>query len=885
MTYSRWINGVSLVLAVLCFSASAVDAQEQSLIPESEIATLQTQLAEAKKASSSARKKLGIRRVIRSCEGLLDQSKDAPNRFEVLSVLFRTQQEQIGVDDSTINRRSLLETSRLLAAAPNDYAALRLDADLLLSQAELAQRGADQQARADALKPLVQRYFDTEVEARVIRIAMLMAIEFGDASLIQHLRETIAQRMPGNLEMINFQRDQLAGQVFGAPFVGKFKGSDGKAYRFPMDGMGKTTALYFWSKEDGGIEQLKNLIEGWKKQPPESDTQGRYHFVSFNLDGLPDAGEGVLREIGLDWPALHLPGGRENPIYKTYVRTDPKLLTTTPTGYTAMVMSGATRPGKGWERSFQSGLARMWAQARYVSRFQSLLAGDFLVTDPTGGFDPAAPPEWKAVTAVDLQAAAKLTRSDKSVPAEQLAAIQACFVKAPMRYRLPSAEVRANYAQAEQLCRKTIAKHPDADDLWIVRNRLIVSLMGRWKAESNREYFDAALTEANAAIEAGYPAGTDIIARFCIARQALRKAEGADLHRTIDAFVYADGNESKAATAHVLGSLLALEIGDRKLHERYRRASLDQHAQTPVLWNATSYLMDRFHRYWLYHPPFTAGWTYGRRQGYFLNLGAPEDADRSVQLELKTLDGDTVRIPDDAEGKWSIVEFQPSAAANPHLHRYGTFAHARPHEDVQLITAVLDDNAALAQEAHAKRQEELIKRRQQPDHFETMLVAGGLDNPIVQQLGVVSEDKTANIAMIRPDGSIAAVLNGRSANAMQNVIEWHDEKAVEDALAKGDLEEAKRLAFAHAPVKQEPPPDAPRHWKPKKIGVTHMRARAKVYMAMGEWEAAKADAQVAYLAINSKAGHLSMRTKDLEDIEQLKAEIEAKLNQKNASTK
>ena len=452
-----------------------------------------------------------------------------------------------------------------------------------------------------------------------------------------------------------------------------------------------------------------------------------------------------------------------------------------------------------------------------------------------------------------------------------------------MRYRLPSAEVRANYAKAEQLCRKTIAEHPDAGDLWIVRNRLIVSLMGRWKAEGKREHFDAALTQANAAIEAGYPDGTDIIARFCLTREALRNTDE-DLPGVIDAFVNADGKAPQAATANMLASLLALEIADRRLHERYRRASLDEHAQTPALWTATAYLTDRLHRYWLYHPPFTAGWTYGRRQGYFLNIGTPEDATRSVQFELKTLEGETVRIPEDSGGKWTIVEFKANAESNPHIHRYGAFVKTRAFEDVQMITASLDDNAAAAQAAIAKRKEELEKRRQPPDFFQTLLVPGGLNNPIVQQLGIVDEDKVTNIAMIRPDGSVAAMLNGYSINAMQSVIERHDEHLVDEALAKGDLEEAKRLAFAHAPIEQIKPEDAPRHWKPKIISVVHLRSRAKVYLAMGELEAAAADAHEVYLAVNSKAGYLSMRTEPLEAIEQLKAHIEAKLEQQKTPT-
>ena len=116
------------------------------------------------------------------------------------------------------------------------------------------------------------------------------------------------------------------------------------------------------------------------------------------------------------------------------------------------------------------------------------------------------------------------------------------------------------------------------------------------------------------------------------------------------------------------------------------------------------------------------------------------------------------------------------------------------------------------------------------------------------------------------------------ANVMQNVIELHDEKMVDEALSRGDIEEAKRLAFAHAPVEQLPPPDAPRNWKPIKISIPHLRSRAKVYLAMGELEAATTDAEQVYLAVNQKAGYISMRTDDLEEIEALQETIRKKLD-------
>ena len=48
---------------------------------------------------------------------------------------------------------------------------------------------------------------------------------------------------------------------------------------------------------------------------------GRFQFVSMNMDDLPDAGEGILRGLGLDWHALSMPNGQDNPIYQGCIKT------------------------------------------------------------------------------------------------------------------------------------------------------------------------------------------------------------------------------------------------------------------------------------------------------------------------------------------------------------------------------------------------------------------------------------------------------------------------------------------------------------------------------------------------------------------------------------
>ena len=881
MHINNSINGKALncnlavVLVAVSLYVVPTIAQEATQISPTEIAALETKLSATAKASSSARKKLELNRVLREGDALLVANKTMPNRYEVLGILFRAQQALLGLENSATNRAGLLAICRQLASAPNEYAAIRLDADLLLSQVEQAKKGAELQARANALRPLISRYQGTEVETKVIRIAMLMALEFGDVRLVGHLQQVIAERFPGDPEMINFQRDKLGGQVFGAPFIGRFEQADGKVVRFPMDTLGTTTALYFWSKDDDGMADLEELAVAWKKVPPEDAV--RMRFVSMNLDGLPDAGQSILRDLGLDWPALKLPGGREHAIYKTYARRDPSIITVSPTGYAALFMSGGRR-SRGYERNLQSMLARVWTKAHYTGQLQSMFTGECLIVNPAGDFDPAAPPEWKAVGSSESGPVASLTRTNASVPAEVLASIQACFIKTPQRYRAPLDQVRIGFEKAEVLCRQAIAKYADAEDLWIVRNRRIIALLGLWQLDLDQAHLEAAVATAEATLAGSYPQGTDIVSRFCLAKHELR-ATDAEPASVINRMIEQTGGGQASGNVLAAAAVLALDVGDRSLHEQYRRAFLDKHSGDPVLWTATSFLLDRYQRYWLYHPPFVAGWTYGRRQGHFLATGQPEDATRTLNAEFNTLDGNTIRIPESSAGKWTVISFIQDVQSSGVMRGKSVYIKTRPFDDVNLFVAVLTDDIDATKA--------VVAARKNPEDYPIVLVPGGMQNAIVQELGILEEGTRPNIVIIRPDGSVAAALSGltmstQHGDVVQNVIEWHDEKAVDAALARNDLDEAKRLAFAYAPVVDPASPDQ----KPAKtISVPHLRSRARVYMAMKQWQAAFDDAEQAYLAVNIKAGWLSMRTAELEMTEQLKAAVIAAREKAESSDK
>ena len=139
-----------------------------------------------------------------------------------------------------------------------------------------------------------------------------------------------------------------------------------------------------------------------------------------------------------------------------------------------------------------------------------------------------------------------------------------------------------------------------------------------WFVETKGEYsyFAQAVEEAKATLKSNLPQGVDIIARFCLARESLRN-ENTDAEDLIRDFTKIDG-EKESAPSLAVASMLALDVADRKLHEKCRRAYLDEYAEHRTMWTATAFFLDRYHRYWMYHPPFVAGWTYGRRQRHFL---------------------------------------------------------------------------------------------------------------------------------------------------------------------------------------------------------------------------------------------------------------------------
>lgn len=826
----------------------------QAQIPEEKLTALDQALAASKTESSAARQRLSVKRTVRDAGELLKANVTAANRFILLEILFRSQQELVKLDNDPENRAALLETCKLLAAAPDEFAMQRFDADLLLSQSESARSGADESSRAKALLTLAERYRCTNAEGKALKVGIVIAMELGDTAIAETLRTRIEERFAADLDMIEFQRQHFGGQVIAAPLSGSFETSDGKRMRFPMDTMGKSTMMIFWSNNEAGKKHLTGFATAQKQMPPE--TTGRLQIISCNIDDLPDAGQSILKEMAITWPALKIPGGKENPYYKTFISNASSILTLSPNGYAALVLQGSTRNNSGrnvelteevdYNRWLNSTLSRSWTRPIHTSQLTYLHNGEFLLHGQTSA----------------------------TLPKETLSAIQACFLPPIRRFHTPNAELIALYQKAEELSAKAIAANASSPDLWLLQNYRITALNCLWHLTRNPSHRDAALDEAKKA--SAPTAEAKAIAYLCITREALRLPE-AHSREVIASFLRKLGGEKAPAPALVAASLLALETADRELHETYRSTILAQHANDPTIAPVIPLLLDRHHRYWLHQVPFSAGWSFGRREGYYQRIGQPEDATRPFAAELKTLDGKTVSLPQEHAGKWLIVltpstqpaERVPLPKILPNqlsqLKRYLT--DKRGTDDVQIIAALLDDDATSA------RSNYLTVDVTCPVY----LMPGGMENPLVTRLGLLNEPGACNTLIVKPDGTIAVSLSTMNMHheAIANIIEWHDEKAVHEAIARGDLDEAKRLAFRFAPT--EPPVSTDPKKKNVKLpppSLAHLRARAHVYLAMKEYDKAIADAEEVLSQERATAAGMSMRTQALAEAETFVAKVQ-----------
>lgn len=772
---------------------STKEAGQGELIPEADIAALETQLKQPRSVDGrlSVEDRRTLKNTVRKGQELIENYPDAPNRFRVMAAVFQCQKMHLALENTEINRKAVFETCERMAKAPDEYAVVRLDADLLLSEKEMSEKNANMEARAQALAGIIERYRGTTAESKSLLMAAMIVQQLDAPELESSIYNVLDERYADDHEVIEFRRDHLRVGRLSVGFEGDFEHVDGSAFSLPEAAFGHLSLMVFWSKDKPGVENLLATVRKYQEQYPDCFT-----VFSLNVDELQDAGQSFLSEKGYDWRVLRIPGGRTHPAYKTYAKGDAAAILVSEYGYTVL-MPGYQSDEGGWrgERSgaFSIDAARI-SDARYTSQLQSLFIGDFLIWSDEG--------EWRVAGGSETNASSGL------------ADIYNCFVPVPFRYRLTREEALANYTKAATLAADLLSRvKPTGKEGWSrehlgARDARIVALMGMSSLACEPKHLDEAVKDA----KAGLGSGADVIPRFCLARALLRSSE--DAETVVTGFLKDCGGDMAPASALAAAAILAIEARLRDLHDMYRAAFLDKHGDDPAFYALSSFLRDRYHWHRLLKPNHTL--REDRARSYIVGYGYPSPTNKLPSIELRNLDGSELAMPRDTNGKLTYLLFvEPPDGGPTNDFPFATDRNGKPSRDdgIRTVMSYADDLTR----KHVNKDINFVAAflTDDPEHVKYLvqangwecqaaMVPGGLRNPMVQRLGILSADRFPNVFVLRRDGSIAWSVSGLQYKnefgypyavlvAMKAYIEMCEMESACTALEQGDCKEAARI--------------------------------------------------------------------------------------------
>lgn len=756
----------SLVIAMTALVSLAATPRP---IAERDLTRLQTRLTEALALESTTERRRAYKRLSREAESLLEEKPKAPNRFTVLAILFRVQQERLVMRNTDRNREAIPKTCRRLLDAPDEYADERLPADALLMRLELKRKGATAYERVVAIAKLADRYRDTAAEVESLIIASELAFQLGEGDLLKAFRRTLGRKFRENPRAIGFLKERFNTKSSSLIFRGRFKQLNGDTLVLPMDRAGHIYVSCFWSKDTRELKQKLMEIRALQDKFP-----GEFEVLSFNLDELPDAGRSILKRYKLDWRPLHLKGGRENALFKA-LSFDTTFLARVINlnGYTVLTPTTSTPDRWGKIFNLEGYFKITMDKPQYRAVVQSIRIGEFLVAD-------LQPPKGT------------------EIPADKLAFLQSCFVRPPMRHRVPMRTSLTAFRRLDNRSADLLADYPKDPAIQYVRNLRTVGLLARWNLTGDPKFMFSAVKEAKATIASKPSKHALLIANVCLAKAALREVD-VNAGALIRDFVADNGGSDASASAIAAAIVLSLDAGSPVLFQKYQKIFLDDHLDDPKTWQVAAYVANKFVTGRLFR-----GNYHGSEVRVFHGFRSwqkdTEIRPRTFEITLNDLKGNLIRFPHANPDKSNVVMFMDLPKGDKSakiqmemMNRFESYAKSHKLGNVNYIAAFVSDDV--------KRVRDYVGRMKwNPKRI--AVVPNASTNQQLTRLGVVMADERPNTFIVAADGTLVWSMTGMyqmavGVNGVSGVIrdkvQEHDLATGAVALKNGDYARALKI--------------------------------------------------------------------------------------------
>ena len=753
------------ILLTLLLSLSVVGQDTAStIIPANKLLGVDQAYYKVRTLSTNTLKRRGYKKVIRKAKAVIKKYPSSDDRFKLINIIFKCQQGLLLINNTKDNREDVFATARELAKAPPAYSKIKLQADLLLLQLELASAKMTAEVKVKAIRELAQGYLESPAEADCLMYLITLSKDLENAELFNEFQVILTTRFANNPKVGGFLREKLGVHKRDNRFRGDFKTINGKSISFPIDPIGSNYIVFFWSQKTPALKERLAEIQDYQSKSKHS-----FEVYSFNLDQLEDAGQSILEEKGMGWAtSMLLPGGTRHAAFQSYANRKSLygFMSVNAIGY-----SLGTSYNSHANRDPIVNVFAMLNDKHYFALMQSISAGEFLISE------------------AGLQA----DKTKTAIPEGKLKELLSYFPSTQRRYRTSTPKIIKNYQKAVELSSELLKAHGNAADLWKVRNCRIIALMAIWKADFSGKYLEMAVEEAKLAL-ANNKISTEqaVIPRFCLTKMALR-GQKADAVALLKTFIKDCGGDQASATALAAATVLTVDGGQltRDLYLTNRKTIFTRYPNEPKIMSVTAFLLTELSCKYLFQAN-EKEYYFGSTSIYYRGISQKHRGimgmKRNVKADFTALSGKQINIPDKQEFNYNICVFldlPKEGNAPPVFSENGTAVASgvnyvvknRPaappkgkkwgpltNEAQQL--EVLTGLAKMSKEAHLNNVKlvlfflsedkvaiKALMKKYKID-CEVVILKDGLENPVLTKFAVFSQEKAINTVLISPDGKL-----------------------------------------------------------------------------------------------------------------------------------